>query len=475
MHESWQTNHNEINEDVERFEQMESGEKEFYFDVHSIENIFDFYADKNQFEKAERVLQIGFRQHPNSTSLLAKQSIVLMERGEDMQAIDLMESLVNLEQSNPEFFLNLGWVYLRNGFTEKGIDCFYKTLDVAFEEREEYLLDIALFLNQIDLFETTISFLETGCKEYADNENLLFELAFAYDKEGNIQKGMETYNVLLELNPFSENAWYNLGILYIKNKELDLAISCYDYTLAINASHAEALFNKGNALVHLSKYQEAFDCYVDYISYGYDVVLAYHYIADCLEQMELIELSIRFYRLSVETDPGYIPAWLGYLSLLINHERADEAMEATKKALETTTDYSEFQYLRARAFLLTNNLKEAYKAFELSFELDPDNLRTVYELFQLKLALYPRLKTLSIWQKWLKKYPESPALHYLGFALFIQENMDIKKAAVYLEYGVKTDPETYDLFMELYPDIEEIIQNNKKLNQIIIKYFDYEL
>ena len=474
MHESWQTNHNEIKEDVERFEQMESGDKEFYFDVHSIENIFDFYADKNQFERAERVLEIGFRQHPNSTSLLAKQSIILMERGEDQQAISLMESLVNLEQSNPEFFLNLGWVYLRNGFVEKGIDCFKKTLEVAVEEHEDYLLDIALYLNQSDFFESTIIFLEQECDQYPNNENLLFELAFAYDKEGNIEKGMKTYNTLLEINPFSDNAWYNLGILFIKNKELDLAISCYDYALAISPSHAEALFNKGNALVHLGRYQEAFDCYIDYISYGYDVILAYHYLADCLEQMEAIDEALRFYRIAVETDPGYIPAWLGYLSMLINHEKTDEALNVSQKALETLTDYSEFHYLRARALLLIDDLKGARKSFEFSLDLDPENLRTVVELFHLRLAMSRRTKSVNVWKKWLKKYPESAAMHYLGSALCMQESNDLKQAAIYLNYAVETDPESYELFIELFPGVEEIVLNNKKLNNIIINNFDYE-
>ena len=166
MHESWQTNYNEIKEEVERFEQMENGEKESYFDVHSIENIFDFYADKNQFEKAERVLQLGFRQHPQSTTLLAKQAIILIEKGDDQKAIHLMESILHLEQSNPEFYLNLGWVYLRNGATEKGLVCFRKTLEMAFDEHEDYLLDIVLYLNQVQEFNSTIQFLETGCRQY---------------------------------------------------------------------------------------------------------------------------------------------------------------------------------------------------------------------------------------------------------------------------------------------------------------------
>lgn len=475
MHESWQTNYNEIKEDVERFEQMENGEKEYYFDVHSIENIFDFYADKNQFEKAERVLQLGFRQHPQSTTLLAKQAIILIEKGEDQRAIDLMEGILHLEKSNPEFYLNLGWVYLRNGLVDKGIVCFRKTLEMAFDEHEEYLLDIVLYLNQVQEFKSTIHFLESGIKQYPANENLLFELAFALDKEERIDEGLQVYHQLLEVNPFSENAWYNLGILYIKNKQLDEAVSCYDYALALNPSHAEALFNKGNALVHLNQYLDALDCYLDYISYGYEPLLAYHYMADCHEQLGFNDLARRMFSLTVKSDPEYIPGWLGYLSLLINHEYNEEALEETHKALELFASYSEFHYLRARALLLIDDYKGAQKEFETGFKIDPDNLRNTFELFQIKSGASRQATGLPLWKRWKGKYPDSPAIQYLGAAVYLLEIHNPEQAAICLDKALSNDTESYDLFIELYPELEEVIQNNPILNQIILKYFDYEL
>lgn len=126
MQESWQTNYNDIKEEIERFEEMENGGKSCYFDVHTLEGIFDFYADKFQFDKAERVIRLGIRQHPDATSLQAKHAIVLIEKGDDQAALRLMERLTSLEQSNPEVFLNLGLVYLRSRRTAEGIRAFGK-------------------------------------------------------------------------------------------------------------------------------------------------------------------------------------------------------------------------------------------------------------------------------------------------------------------------------------------------------------
>jgi tetratricopeptide (TPR) repeat protein len=475
MHESWQANYNEIKEEIERFELMESGEQTFYFDVHTVETIFDFFSEKFQFEKAERILQIGILQHPNATSLQSKQAIIHMEKGDDDTAISLMERLLKLEHSNPEIYLNLGLAYLRKSRIEEAVICFKHSLEVAFDEKEDILTDIGAYLNQEGEYKHTIGFLKDACNNYPGNENMLFELAFAYDKEFDLEKGLVAYNKLLDINPFSENAWYNLGILYIKNNDHDNAMACYDYALAINPSHGESLFNKANTLVNKGLLIEAIDFYIEYISFNNDVLLPYHYIADCYDQLGMPKQSLRFYQLTVKEDPAYMPAWLGYLAVLINEEKTEEALEVSQKALELHEDITEIWYLRARSLLLANDFTNAMKAFETCFQDDPDNLRYLYELFQLKQTLRPKLKPAKMLSDWQKMYPESPAVQYLTAAYYLIDNRNLVVAGKHLESALNEDPENFEFFLELFPSIEKMIAKSKKLNHIVEKFFPYEL
>ena len=474
MYESWQTNYNEIKEDIERFERMDSGEKSFFFDVHTIESIFDFFTDKYQFDKAEKILSIGILQHPNATSLKVKQAIILMEKGDDKNAVQLLQNLSKIETSNPEVYLNLGLLYLRNDHTEEAETCFTHALEIAFDDREEILLDIGVFFNQQEAFKKAIQFLKPACNEYPENENLLFELAYAYDKEFDFNNGLNTYLKVIDLNPFSENAWYNLGILYTKDNEFEKAINCYDYALAIMPDHGEALFNKANALVSLNKPAEAIDCYIEYISLGFDTVLPYHYIADCLEQMGQAEESLRYYRLTTTKTPDYMPAWLNYLATLINREMVEEAIEASTVALNHHHDIGELWYLRARALLLNNDKKQAQKAFEMALEDDPDSLRNLYELYQLKIELNPKASGFDFLKKWKQKYPESPAVHYLFCAHYLLEERNLNKAVHYLDLALEADP-GIDLFLDLFPKVEKMIKKSKKLSQVIDKHLNHEL
>jgi tetratricopeptide (TPR) repeat protein len=474
MHESWQTNYNDIKEEIERFELMETGEKTFYFDVHTIENIFDFYADKFQFDKAERVLKIGIHQHPDATSLQVKQAIILMEKGDDPMAIRIMERLIKVEQSNPEMFLNLGLAYLRNNRISESVKCFRRSLEQAFDEREDVLLDIAIYLNQQDQYKHTISFLHPGCKAYPHNESLLFELAYAYDKEGDVIKGRETYEQLLGINPFSENAWYNLGILFIKDEDYENALACYDYTLALNPEHAEALFNKANSLVSMGKPLEAIDYYIEYISFGYDHLLPYHYIADCYDQEGHGDLALRFYRLTVQSDAMYMPAWLNYLAHLINNALVDEARTASKTALEHHPEIGEIWYLRARVLLLDGDFEGALPALQFCFEDDPDSLRNIFELYQVQKTVSPRKKPQRMIKNWLKAYPDSPAVHYLATSFYLLEERDLNKAAFHLEIALSENAGEYDFFIDLFPKIAKMISKSKKLASILNNNPPYE-
>lgn len=473
MHDSRQTNYNEIKSEIERFEMMEKGQKNFFFDVHIIEEIFDFYTDKFQYEKAEKVINIGIHQHPNATALQVKQAIVLMEKGEDERAMYLLQNLSHLESSNSEVYLNLGLVYLRNDYILEAEENFRKALEISSEDREYILLDIGIFFNQHEVYTKAIEFLKPACIEFKENENLIFELAYAYDKEYDLINGIETYEKVIVLNPFSENAWYNLGILHAKSDNLEMANECYDFALAIYPEHGEAIFNKANALVGLHKLEEALDYYFDYISMGYEPTLPYHYIADSLEQMNRTEDSLRYYRLVTNKFPQYMPAWLNYLATLVNKEMVEEALEASVEVLKYHSDYGEMWYLRGRVLLLNHNLTEALDAFEKAFEDDPDSLRNIYELYELKLALQPKLKREELLEEWHNLYPTSPAVHYMYCAHYLMEDRNITRAVTHLDFALEEDP-NIELFLSLFPKAKSMIKKSKKLSRIIDKHFDYE-
>jgi tetratricopeptide (TPR) repeat protein len=475
MHEFEQIN-NEVKEEVKRFEQMENGNANCYFDVESIENIFDFYADNYQFDKAERVLNLGSKLHPNSIPLLLKKTVILHEKGEGDMAIQLLEKLLKFEENDPELYFYLGWSHLKMGNLNEAISCYNNALDFAFEEEEYLLYEIAFSFNQMEQYEIVINILEGAILKFPKNEDIKFELAYAYDKVNMLDKSFDLYNQMINVDPFSESTWNNLGILYYKNNDIPNAIQCYDYALSINPGNDEALFNKANALVNTGELRKAFDCYIDYISYGNeDDPMAYHYIADCLVQMDLYEPALRFFELSVKIESCYIPAWIDYITLLICHKEQKKALQKTTQALLATQWFPEFLFLRAKAYLISNNYAEALKWMEKCLDNDPYDLRNISEWLILKIMLEPNKDGFTIlYEKYKDSPPDVSSLNYASAAIAFTEFKDFNLAAAYLDAALEEAPENFDYFLDAFGIPEKVLLENDIINKVIGKYYQYE-
>ncbi|PWE00661.1 tetratricopeptide repeat protein [Marinilabilia rubra] len=472
MFESWSAHFNEVKEAVERFEKMEYTGKEFFFDVHSIENIFDFYIDKLQYNKAERIITIGIKQHPDASTLKVKQAIIFIEKGRLAKACALLENLLLIEKSNPEVYLNLGYVYLRDGQNDRAKATFEEGLKFAFNEEQEILLDVALYLNQFKEYSATIDILGIRYEEIKENENLLFEMAFALDKIGEDQMSYNVYQDVLNINPFSDNAWYNTGICYVKLGNLDKANEAFDFCLALNPDHTQALFNKGNSLAQQNKYRQALDSYLECVSYDLQQSKCLHYIADCWNQLGNSSDAIKFYELAVDIDFMDFNMWESYSLLFLENmdpeacrKVVDRAM--AEKELMSDDELSSFFHIRAQSYILEEKWDLSRKFFKKAALSNRRDLKHLIALFKLNLALNPEYNLELFIDEYSDDFMETASFQYFlaAYHLLITENMDngihhMSEAVIYAS-GYAQD------LTDSFPEINEIAKNNQKLADLL--------
>jgi tetratricopeptide (TPR) repeat protein len=472
MFESWSAHFNEVKEAVERFEKMEYKGQECFFDVHSIENIFDFYIDKLQFNKAERIIEIGIKQHPDAPVLKVKQAIMFIEKGQLVKAAVLLENLLLIEKSNPEVYLNLGYVYLRDGQNKRAIEIFEKGVKYAFNEEQEILLDVALYLNQFKEYSATINILGIRYLHIRKNENLLFEMAYALDKVGEDQMAYNVYQDVLDINPFSDNAWYNAGISQVKLGDLEKADEAFDFCLAINPDHSQAYFNKGNSLAQQNRYFEALDCYLECISYDFQQSRCLHYIADCWNQMGNSTNAKKFFELSVETDFMDFDAWESYARFYLDSQDSfacrsviDRAL--AEKELMSDEDLAMFYHLKAQSFILNEEWTLSKKFFKKAALSNRHDLRHLLALFKLNKALNPAYNIELFVDEYSKQFIETASFQYMlsAYHLLIRENTE--SGVYHLEEAIKYAPGYTEEFVDTFPEVATIAKDSKKLSQLI--------
>lgn len=446
----------DVLEAVERFERMISTDKEVYFDVHQVENIFEFYLDKNLINQAERILAIGLKQHPHATSLKVKKAGILADNNQLNEALTLLYQVAPIESTNYEVFITMGWIKMRLGNIKNAIKDFHKAVDLAFEEEEDILLEIAYNIHQEEIYDESIPFLRKLISKNPRHENGLFELAFALDKTGKRKESIKIYEQLLDVNPFSENGWYNIGILYNKEERFWEASQAYDFTIAINPVHSEAFFNKGNSLAYNGCFKEALEAYHEHISLSNDVLLTYQYIADCWEQMGNFEMAIRFYKLITKELPDNGDAWYGLGTSLMENGNFKEGLDAIDEAISKNPVNADYWFAHARGLFELDKAEDATRSLENGLNIDPEEFSGWIELFKLKQNLNKNFQADVFLQELKDQYPEVVAIKYLAIIVNYKYLNNTSEAINELKNATAICRDNLNTLLEELPELHEV-------------------
>lgn len=450
------TSHDEVLNAVKRFERMVSADRVIYFDVNQVENIFEFYLNKDLFEQAEKILSIGLKQHPQAPELLLLKASLLADKGNLDEAEQILINITAIEQSDHEAFLTLGWILLQKNDTEKAVYYYKKAAGIAVEDKEDILLEIAFNLNMKDKFSESIYFLERLIEKEPDNESALFELAFSLDKTGKYKKSISFYENLLKLNPFSENGWYNIGILYNKEDRYLEAIQAYDFALSINPYHSEAYFNKGNSLVHHGYVNEALEAYLEHASLNKYTALTYLYIADCWEQLTNYEMAISFYNLVIKEQPDNPDAWYGIATALMETGNFKGGIQAIDKAISINSSNPDYWFAHARGLFEMDKADDAAKSLENGLGLDPHEITGWFELLKLKISIEENFNIMAYLDEIKNRYKDVAAILYLSAIANYKYLNNTTKAIEELKTAIDLDEDGIQNIEEDYPDFLSI-------------------
>ncbi len=361
----------ELQEILGRFENMLKQMKAYFFDVYEFERIIDHYLDTNHFNKAIDAIRYGKKQHPGSTSLQIKEAQVYAEKGDSLKALDMVDKLELISESDTEVFMLKGMIMNQLGKITKAEQAFEKALELSYENIEEILYDIALSFQYVNQYKTALVYLKKAYDINSRKLTILYYLAYCYDRLHNFDRSIVFYEAYLDIEPFSENVWYNLGLLYFKKENFRKAVECYDFALAINDQYSSAVFNKANALANLSEYEDAISSYKECIILEPENVLAHCYLGESLEKLEQYEEAISWYKKAAKVDPSFSESWYGIAVCYLYMNLYQDALFFVKKALSLDKENPDFWFTLGNIHTNLGVYTDAVKAYSRTCELDP--------------------------------------------------------------------------------------------------------
>ncbi|MBW2028777.1 MAG: tetratricopeptide repeat protein [Deltaproteobacteria bacterium] len=95
-----------------------------------------------------------------------------------------------------------------------------------------------------------IEVLESEISRNPDKLEMLIELGNAYFDTNQYDKAVETYRMVLDIDPNNANVWTDMGIMYRRRGEPAKALEAFDRATAVDPDHEISRFNKGIVLLH---------------------------------------------------------------------------------------------------------------------------------------------------------------------------------------------------------------------------------
>jgi tetratricopeptide (TPR) repeat protein len=444
----------DLQEILGRFENMLNRMEASFFDVHEFEKIIDHYLDTNHFKKAIDAVHYGINQHPGSTALLIKEAQVYAEKGESAKALEMVQSLEMIEESNNELYMLKGMILNQLGKVKEAQTAFGKAIEFSYENLDEILYDIALSFEYVNQYKVALGYLEKAHQRNPEKLNILYDLAYCCDRLHDFDKSIKYYEIYLDQEPFSEHVWYNLGLLYFKKENFQKAVECYDFAIAINDEYSSAMFNKANALANLGDYEEAVTSYKECILLEPENVLAHCYLGESLEKLEEYWEAIEWYRKSTEIDPTFAEGWYGIAVCYLFLKMYRDALYYVSKAISEDEENPDFWFTLGNIHAHLASHTDAVKAYARTTELDPYDDEAWLNLAHLNFLQGETAKAVSTLKDAYSYTFDISTINFHLAAYHFKLRKE-EQALKFFEKGLKLDYASHTAVRKISPDMLE--------------------
>ena len=374
----------EFKEILAKYEGMAKSHTPTYFDAEELTDIAEYYASKNEEEKADEAIQLALQLHPSNTDALIFKSRSLAIKGnleEAYRIADLIEDTSDREVK----FLKADLLIEERRMDEA--EAILEELAESEDNSFEVLLDI------------TMTYMDTNNKAYAEKwlnkikqkniditNNQTFRDAWCdfCMTFGEPEKAEKALQLSLDEHPYSIRHWSGLAKCYLAQSKNEQAHEAVDFALAIDDNNEEALETKGFCYLQCENYPEAINIFNRLLDSTKNKNRIYSLIAKCYIEQELVDKSL-------ETCMN----WLKECPKLTDYEKSEI-----------------YSYI-AMCYSQLNQPNDGMKYIDAAISINPFYRGAILQKGMLHLQLEERKIAENLFQKALDLSPEDEQMEVL--------------------------------------------------------------
>ena len=439
----------EVLNSVNRYEAMKKNHTRCFFDVHEFEDIIDYYLDTENFAEATAAAKYAARIYPLASSIQLRIAEILIDKGQPVKALNLLNKLEYLETGEYGVFLLRGAALNMMGKPREAQRQFEKAIELADENKIEVLYNIGMSFERINQHKVALKYFQKVHAMEPENYYLYYDLAYCCERLDEFDKSIAYYLKYLDEDPFSEHVWYNLGIVYNKKDDNEKALEAYDFAIAIDQTYSSAYFNKANTLSLLEHCKEAIETYHEFLELEPDNAAAYCYAGECFERLEEYAMAKIHYLKSLTLDDQFADAWFGLGVIKSQEGIYEEAVKNLLHAVSLDEDNSEYLFALASAYANMQKYRQAETIFKKLVRLITSDIH-MWDCFAQVYAKQGDFeKAMKIITEALHFNPDTALLRYRLAAYHLLNDEEKQGLAVLGETLLK-NPEESKCFFDVF-------------------------
>ena len=455
----------ENNVSLSKFESMLKTNSVYFFDSVEFEEIIHYYLDSGKNSLANKAINLGLKQHPNSIILKLLRAELLIFNDEIDEASKLLKEIQAIEPTNEEVYIQQASILSKSHNHLGAINALKIALMYTDDEVDVLSMIGMEYLYLDDFDQARLNFtkcLEVDFEDYSS----LYNVIYCFDMQTKHNEAIEYINNYIDKDPYSEVAWHQLGRQHYILEQFEEALRAFDYAVLIDEFFVGAYLEKAKTLEQLKLWEDAIENYKITVKLDDPTAFAYLRIGECYERLKKSTQAIEFYKKAVHEDPLLDKGWIAITELHLKRKNYNKALYNINKAIEIDDQNPLFWRKSAEINLKLNLFEEAVEAFENCIILQ-DNDLTIWVGLSDVLCFLGEFEDALIYLKKAKTYYRDLAEIDYRLACLYYKFKNYKKGELHIKKALKVDFEYHTIIKELFPEVyqmeivKEVIQKFK--------------
>ena len=334
------------------------------------------YAGKSllalgQFDKAQQCLVKAHQLDASDPEIAKDIGNSFLNLGNTDNALQWYGKALEINNNYAPAFNNIASLKRQSGNVQEAIDLFKRAIQVDPKLIQAYVGAAASFLALGDLDQAE-SFADQALEVNESTPGANEILGIIFQNKSNPERALECYQKELNINPKASNSLLNLGLLLLQQGKTAAAVESLVKASALAPSEQCSLL-LAQAYQNLGQFKEAI---VEYkkldINQSENKLIPFNLGLCLLNTGNNID-AIEAFKIAVQLDESFIPAWGNLGNALKGEGRLKETIQATQKVLDLDPDNPDAHMNLGGIYKELENLDQALASTLKSLELKPDN------------------------------------------------------------------------------------------------------